>query len=106
MRSAPKPLRRQVSRAVQHSAHDAPCSLRLEGCLPGNDTVVLAHLRVPGSVGVGRKSHDLTAVYACAHCHDVIDRRAAGDFGAGDLLRALIETQTALLEQGLIRIAK
>lgn len=101
---APKPIRRQVSREIQQSAREAACSLRLEGCLPGNETVVLAHIRVPGSAGIGRKGHDLSACYACAACHDRLDGRAGERPSDTDILRALIETQDAMLAAGLIRI--
>ena len=53
-----------------------------------------------------RKPPDWCAVYACADCHDAIDRRNAatsGLWGFEDLLRALIETQRRLWAAGLIQ---
>ena len=104
LRAAPKPSKRVVSRAIQQSARDAVCSLRLDGCLAGTETVVLAHLRLPGLAGAGRKPSDYAAVYACAACHDAIDGRGPGYFTDRDLLRALIETQTAMVDAGLLII--
>jgi hypothetical protein len=52
-----------------------PCYVRLPDCLPGTESVVLAHVRVIGISGAGLKADDLLACPACAHCHDLIDGR-------------------------------
>lgn len=57
-------------------ARDRPCYVRLPDCLPGNETVVLAHFRMIGISGAGMKSPDLLACPACHHCHDLVDGRA------------------------------
>lgn len=99
-----------VSNAIRRSAAGQTCTLRLEGCCNGRmDTTVLAHLRVFGVAGMGQKPPDWCAVYACADCHDAIDRRNAatsGLWGFEDLLRALIETQRRLWAAGLIQEGK
>ena len=51
------------------------CQVRLPGCLHSPETVVLAHLRRGSTAGIGQKPPDLCGVYACAACHDLIDRR-------------------------------
>lgn len=94
-----------VSQAVRDSAKGQTCTVRLSCCLPGEETVVLAHLRMFGAAGIGQKPHDFNAVYACAACHDQIDRRAGNaEWGYDDLLRALMETQHRLYAAGLLRI--
>lgn len=51
------------------------CMLRLPGCRPGpgNETVVLCHLRRGGIAGVGQKPCDLAAIPMCHQCHGVYD---------------------------------
>ena len=66
---------------------------------------MLAHLPV-GQKGVGMKSPDLFAVFACDHCHGVVDGRYKGTFTGHDLLRALAETQMYWFEHGLIEVKK
>ena len=88
---------------IRKAAQGQPCTLRLTGCLPGNETVVFCHLNTPFK-GIGLKSPDLFGVDACAHCHDVLDRRKKGDITDADKLRALFETQKRRLDMGLISI--
>lgn len=42
---------------------------------PSTATTVLAHIRRAGVAGIGQKPPDLCGVYACDHCHSVIDGR-------------------------------
>jgi Protein of unknown function (DUF1364) len=81
-----------VSPALRKSAQGETCTLRLPECLGGTETTILAHLRFFGWAGIAQKPADFLAVYACQHCHDVIDRRAGGQWGYEDILRALGET--------------
>ena len=98
-------VRSAVSKLVRDSAAGQPCALRLSCCLPGNETVVLAHLRMFGAAGIGQKPHDFHAVYACAACHDQLDRRSGdAEWGYDDILRALMETQSRLYAIGLLRL--
>ena len=95
-----------VSRALRASAQGQPCTVRSPACNGRMDTTVLAHLRVFGVAGLGQKPPDWCAVYACAACHDAMDRRdaaTAGLVGHEDMLRALIETQRRMWAAGLIR---
>lgn len=77
----------------RQSARGKNCTLRLCGCNGDTETTVLAHLRMFGWGGMGSKPHDFLAVYACQHCHDILDRRdASAPIGFDDILRALGET--------------
>lgn len=56
-------------------AKGKPCLVRIPGvCNFQPETTVLAHIRIAGSGG-SRKPSDLSAVWACSDCHDVIDLR-------------------------------
>ena len=101
---APKPIRRVVSKPLRQSARDKRCTLRIGGCLPGNETVVLAHLRGPWALGTGIKPHDFAAIYCCQSCHDRLDGRRSSPPPLIDVLRALMETQSMMLEAGLITV--
>ncbi len=93
--------------AARRSAKDKACSLRLHGCTGGllDGTTVLAHIRTTGT-GVGRKPNDSMAVYACAHCHDVIDgRKSSGMMEKevqGRIIAGLAETHAAMIDQGVL----
>jgi hypothetical protein len=51
--------------------------VRLPGiCNHNPETTVLAHYRLAGQSGIGMKSPDLLAAWACSACHDAIDRRS------------------------------
>lgn len=108
--SQPKPRKRErhgVSEAVRQSARGETCTLRLPCCCGGTETTVLAHLRLFGAGGMGRKPNDWRAVYACAACHDALDRRnsmTAGLWGFEDVLRALMETHDRLAAKGLLHV--
>lgn len=92
-----------VSQKLRDSAKGKACTLRLDGCLPGNDTVVLAHLPC-GCKGMGMKSPDFMAIFSCANCHRQLDEGNRNDIPASDLLRALRETQEQWVADGLMAI--
>lgn len=102
---APKPGKPLVSRAIRQSARDKVCTLRLHGCLPGSETVVLAHIRGPWS-GIAQKPHDFLALYACDNCHSQLDGRAGERPDGWDVVRAHAETLIAMFDAGLIRVGK
>lgn len=91
---------------ITRSARNEICTLRWPGCMhdtPG--AVVLAHLPHPRH-GMALKGPDIHAVYACAHCHDVLDgRNRSMGVDWRDVLRALAETQGRLIEKGLMEVA-
>ena len=80
------------SAPIRKAARGETCTLRLDGCLPSTETVVLAHLRHFGWAGTSQKPDDLLAVFACHACHDALDRRTHTPCGYDDILRALGET--------------
>jgi hypothetical protein len=100
LRPAPKPIRRVVSKPLRNSARGRHCTLRLMWCEMHPDTVVLAHLRGVWALAVGAKPHDFFGVYACGTCHKLEEQ--SGYCSDHDRLRALYETQSLMLEAGLI----
>ena len=101
-----KPRRAKSTAApLRLAARDQTCTLRLPCCLPGTETVVLCHLRFFGWAGIAQKPHDILGVFACAACHDALDRRNAltsGLWGFEDVLRALGETLLRQIAAGNI----
>lgn len=62
---------------LREAARGKPCQARIpEVCNGRNETVVLAHIGIPGIRGMGTKPCDLSALWCCSDCHDVIDGRA------------------------------
>ena len=104
------PLERRpvvVSGALRASARGERCTVRIPGiCDGGGETTVLAHLPAPG-LPAARKVTDISACFACAACHDVIDRRMRCDWPSrdADLRRATVETQTRWIAKGLMTVA-
>lgn len=95
---------RVISEHLRQSARDQSCTLRLSGiCNRRRETVVLAHLPVPGFKGCGMKVPDLFACFACSSCHDALDRHMV-EIDGRDLLRALAETQMHWIESGLLKV--
>lgn len=84
------------------------CTLRLTGTCNGNhETTVLCHIGKAGGMGI--KCGDNMAIYACSDCHDAIDGKASYDSMLNpnlheDLLRALEETQSIWIAEGLMVI--
>jgi len=65
---------------LRKEARGRACTVRLEGiCNHNSETVVLAHIRMPGLSGMGIKADDLLGAWACSACHDAIDRRSNTD---------------------------
>lgn len=93
-----------VSKALRDSARGETCTLRLQGCLPGTETVVLAHAPGTGMKGVGMKVPDVFSLYCCHNCHDIIDGRKRGEWDFRDIVRAMAETMTRFIEKGLVTI--
>lgn len=91
---------------ITESARGERCAMRLPGCCGERDTTVFAHIRKHGAAGIGQKPSDLHGVYACHHCHDIIDGRKGSQVPpvvvASEILRALMETQRKLVDKGLI----
>lgn len=92
------------SKKIRAAARGQDCTVRLPGiCNFNPDTTVLAHLPC-GQRGIGIKSPDNIAVFACSSCHDAIDGRVRVEIDWKDMLRALAETQLILIEKGIMVI--
>ncbi len=93
-----------VSKKLRDSAKGRQCTLRLQGCNFNTETTVLAHLPIGLSKGMGIKCNDNHACFACSSCHTIIDKQVKGYFTEKDLLRALYETQSIWIQEGLMII--
>ena len=96
-----------VSTALRTAARGEECTLRLPCCNGGTETTVLAHLRMFGVAGIGQKPDDWFGVFACAACHDALDRRNSANadmWGIENVLRALHETIRRQIARGNITI--
>lgn len=61
---------------LRKAARGIECQVRIPGvCNHNPETSVLAHIRLPGTCGMGIKPPDLLGAIACSACHDEIDRR-------------------------------
>lgn len=101
---------RLKSKKITGSAKGEDCTLRMPGvCNFNPDTTVFAHI---GGAGMGLKAHDIHGFYACSDCHDLIDNRNSVHIIklivyekiASECLRAMIETQSILIQKGLIQV--
>lgn len=89
-------------------ARGRQCTVRLPDICNGNpETVVLAHLRLPGISGMGFKADDILGAYACSACHDAIDRRSHMDLDRDYVRLAHLEgvarTIAALVKEGVVK---
>lgn len=95
---------RIISTKLRESARGQDCTLRIPGvCNFNPETTVLAHLPC-GQKGVGMKSPDVMAVFACSCCHTFIDSHRFGELTARHVLQALAETMMVWVQKGLIVI--
>ncbi len=93
---------------LRNAAKGQCCTVRLPGICNGNpETTVLAHYRITGISGMGMKSPDAIAAYACSACHDAIDRRSNTDLERDYVKLAHAEgvfrTQAQLIKEGRIK---
>lgn len=93
------------SKKLRDSARGQECTLRLPGtCNFNPETTVLAHVPC-GMSGMGMKGPDQISIYCCNSCHDQLDKRTNGpEIDGWDVIRAIAETQTKMVEQGLIKV--
>lgn len=99
---ARKLANRPKATKLRQAAKGQPCTLRLGCCNNDPQTTVLAHIRMFGWAGTAQKPPDYLAVFACASCHDALDRRSGEEWGFDDVLRALGETLQRQAELGNI----
>jgi hypothetical protein len=91
-----------ISKRLRNSARGQPCTLRLFCCNRDIETTVLAHL--PSKVaGMGTKSDDWHAVFACHDCHAELDNRRYM-INWRDVLNALQETQKYWFDNGYLHV--
>ena len=91
---------------LRQSAKGQPCTFETEFCNHDPATTVLAHL--PSHVkGMGNKSDDWHAAFACSACHDALDQRRIRPIESMWFYchRALQRTHKIWRDMGLIQIA-
>lgn len=91
------------SKKIRESARGEACTMRIIGCMPDRETVVLAHL---SGAGIGLKSLDIHGAYLCLNCHDIYDGRKPVPEGINiseEMFFAVVETQKIMHEKGLIK---
>lgn len=96
--------KRLKSKKITDSAKNENCTLRISGvCNFNPETTVFAHIN---GAGMGIKAHDIHGCYACSNCHTWIDEhRNSCTYDADyDFFKAMIETQSILIQKGLIKI--
>lgn len=92
-------------------ARGKPCLVRVPGwCNHEPETTVLAHYRLAGVSGMGIKSPDILAAFACSDCHDVVDGRRGSFVEFPRSYRSLLHlegvmrTQAYLIEHGILLV--
>ena len=92
------------------SAEGKVCQLRLEGCLPGTETVVFAHLNGAG-MGLKNEVNGFPfGFFCCISCHDLYDmRKQANPPYEKEWLelqahRAVICTQKIMIKENVIKL--
>lgn len=92
---------------LRKAARGEPCMVRSCDCNFNPETTVLAHYRMIGVSGIGMKSPDLIASWACSACHDLIDGRTHTTLDKNDLrlihLHGVVRTQAELVRRGMIK---
>ena len=82
---------------LRKQARGRPCQVRIPGiCDGGGETTVLAHYRLAGTCGTGKKPPDLLGAWCCGPCH-----AAVGDRGH-DLAEGVMRTIAQLSAEGLL----
>ena len=92
---------------LRDSARGRDCTVLAYPYCGGNiETTVLAHL--PSDAGMGMKSPDYWAVFACSSCHDLIDGRIKHDISDIEVerlkQRALYRTWQYWISEGIIQL--
>lgn len=97
------------SKTIRNAARGEMCTLRVAGvCSEDRSTTVLAHLP-DESHGMGRKSDDISACFACRACHDWLDGRTKTEWHTPELRewhlrRAMVRTWRRLIELGVVEV--
>jgi len=92
---------------LRKAARGIECQVRIPGvCNHNPETSVLAHIRLPGTCGMGIKPPDLLGAIACSACHDEIDRRTRlteAEYAHTCALEGMARTLIIWLKMGLIK---
>lgn len=84
---------------LRAEARDRDCQVRLPGICNGNpETTVLAHFRLIGISGMGRKPHDFLGSWACSSCHAKVDTDKSPEVQLA-FAHGVLRTQARLLEE-------
>ena len=79
------------------------CQIRLPGvCNFNPETTVLAHYRMAGLSGMGMKSPNLCAAWACSSCHAYVDTHR-DDETARAFLEGVMRTIGVLVKEGVLK---
>ena len=88
-------------------AKGQPCMVRLNCCMGGTETTVLAHFRLAGTCGTGQKPPDLLGAWACQRCHDVCDGRRQSDMSRAEVrlyhAEGVLRTVAELVKLGRLK---
>ena len=95
------PKRRQFrSQRFRDFAHGQTCTLLMPWCNRDPATVVLCHVREPGT-GIGTKPHDWWGYHGCSECH-----RRESEAGDEDIRIAVFRTMERLYFAGMLKDAR
>jgi hypothetical protein len=85
---------------LRAEARDRDCEIRLPGiCNFNPETTVLAHLRLIGISGFGRKAPDELGAFACSSCHSWVDSHH-DDATKIAFYEGIFRTQAILISEG------
>ena len=91
--------KRIVSKTLRDAANGQECTLQMPWCNHNTETTVHCHMRKFGMTGANQKPQDIFGFHACCECH-----RREGEAGWEDILRAMMITQTRLIQMGIITV--
>ena len=87
-------------------AKGKPCLIRLPGCNHDKSTTVLAHYRLAGYSGMGKKPPDIMGAWSCSECHARVDGRVKTEHDREVIRLAhaegVIRTVEVLIREGWI----
>lgn len=96
---------------ITKSSSGQTCKVRIPFvCNRNEETTVPAHINgVRFNHGMGQKVSDLFMADCCSSCHEVLDGRVKSPYSKNELkvmhYEGVLETQSRLLEDGLVVIA-
>lgn len=86
---------------LRAEARGRDCQVRRPCCRHDPDYTVLAHFRLSGISGIGFKSPDFIAAWACDRCHAEVDSNKDPAVQL-DFAKAVFRTQAQLLREGAL----